>query len=516
MAPFTYRFTSVFNPKKFKEIVHSGHRYTVFYENSETYSCSLLDTFDNELMQAGRLLFKAEKLLFAFDMQTGQFAEQKVRRHWSFVSELDEGPIFNLLAGVSPLRALAPIGVVNVQKGQGNLLDDEGKTRVRLINLTLINGKKSATVGSSRPLRGYDRAHGDLKKWLSALDAIPCQDLVELYTSLGIAVSKYNPKPRLQLVAQDSIKKNTTIIIKTFLRVARANEDGVIADIDTEFLHDYRVSFRKIRSVLSLFKDVYSQEDSVRLKHDFSELMRQTNKLRDLDVYLLNKEEYYSLVPKTTHAGLAILFNGFEKERRAEHENVAQYLKSKAYRKQLKKWQTLFGNEDNLESGPKSGEFTSGFARRILLQRYKKVCKIARSIDATTEDEVVHQLRIHCKKLRYLMEFFTTLFPAEEIRQRIKSLKRLQDNLGRFNDYSVQQIFLKNVLAGQPAGNAKGIKVAESIGALTAMLHRLQNKERRQVMKNFERFDSPEIRESFDKLFKNEVIANENPGLLQQ
>ncbi len=516
MEPFTYRFASVFNPKKFKKIVHSGHRYTVFYENSEACSCSLLDTFDNELMQAGRLLFKTEKLLIAFDMKTGLFAEQKVQRRWSFVSELDEGPVHHLLAGISPLRALVPIALVNVWKGQGNLLDDEGKTRVRLINLTLINGKKSVTVGSSRPLRGYDRAHEELKKWLSTLGATPCQSLVELYTSLGVAVNEYNPKPRLQLAAQDSIKKNTTIIIETFLSVARANEDGVVADIDTEFLHDYRVSFRKIRSVLSLFKGVYSPEDCARLKCDFSELMQKTNKLRDLDVYLLNKEEYYSLVPTTTHAGLAILFNGFEKERRAEQKNVAGYIKSKAYRKQLKIWQTLFGNEDNIESGPESGEYTSGFARRILFKRYRNVCKIARSIDATTEDEVVHRLRIHCKKLRYLMEFFATLFPADEIRQRVKSLKRLQDNLGRFNDYSVQQIFLKDVLAGQPAGSAKGIKVAESIGALTAMLHRLQNKERRQVMKNFERFDSPEIRESFDKLFKNEVIANENPGLLQQ
>ncbi len=63
-----------------------------------------------------------------------------------------------------------------------------------------------------------------------------------------------------------------------------------------------------------------------------------------------------------------------------------------------------------------------------------------------TEDEVVHQLRINCKKLRYLMEFFAPLFPENEIKTLIKALKLLQDNLGNFNDYSVQQIFLRQVL----------------------------------------------------------------------
>ncbi|MCX8955640.1 CHAD domain-containing protein, partial [Ruegeria sp. NA] len=72
-------------------------------------------------------------------------------------------------------------------------------------------------------------------------------------------------------------------IIQTYLRVARQNEEGVIADIDTEFLHDYRVSLRKIRSVISLFKSVLSVAQTAELKRVFSDLMTRTVPLRDLD-----------------------------------------------------------------------------------------------------------------------------------------------------------------------------------------------------------------------------------------
>jgi hypothetical protein len=59
------------------------------------------------------------------------------------------------------------------------------------------------------------------------------------------------------------------------------------------------------------------------------------------------------------------------------------------------------------------------------------------------------------------------------------------------------------------------LKVAESVGALTAMLNRLQQKERRQVMKNFTLFDSSETRATLVKLFNTEEIVHENNSLLQ-
>jgi CHAD domain-containing protein len=114
------------------------------------------------------------------------------------------------------------------------------------------------------------------------------------------------------------------------------------------------------------------------------------------------------------------------------------------------------------------------------------------------------------------MEFFAPLFPAEEIRRLIKALKGLQDNLGKFNDYSVQQSFLAKVEAGDPRRGSEVLQVAQAIGGLTAMLYRLQTEERSQIMTNFARFDSEEIRADFDKLFYKEEGPDEDNCLLQQ
>jgi CHAD domain-containing protein len=48
-------------------------------------------------------------------------------------------------------------------------------------------------------------------------------------------------------------------------------------------------------------------------------------------------------------------------------------------------------------------------------------------------------LRIDAKKLRYLLEFFSELYPVETVRSLVKDLKRLQDILGGFNDMVVQR-----------------------------------------------------------------------------
>lgn len=504
MEPFTYFFSSAISSKKMRQKMPSGVRYNVNLEKGEAEEGLLLDTFDNELLLSGKILLQVGDRLWLQNLKSGLFAEQRAAAGWSFVTELEEGAVASQLDRVAKLRALIPVAAVVVRKDKGSILDDEGKTRVRFGNLVFIMGKKTAGIGITQPLRGYGKAHEDVEKWLLQLGGIPCSLATDLYNAIGVSDAFYSAKPVLQLSSKATVKKSAMTIINAFLGVSRRNEDGVVADYDTEFLHDYRVSLRKVRSVLSLFKGSFGEEDTNRLKSEFAELMQQTNKLRDLDVYLLDQKNYYSMVPTTTHAGLDELFAGLKKTRKAEHKKVVKYISAKKYLSQMEGLKKLFLKDENLGSGENSGKNGRVYGCQLILKRYKKVCKIARSIDKNTEDEVVHELRIHCKKLRYLMEFFTPFFPESEIKALVKSLKQLQDNLGRFNDYSVQQLFLKNILISEDYSSDKGLIVAESIGALTAMLYRLQCKERNLVMKNFRLFDSLEIRASFNELFNVE------------
>jgi len=503
MESFIFTFTSGNDLKKKYRRMEAGSPYDFAVTRGEKIDALLLDTFDNEIRLSGKFLLQTGPSLLLINFLNGEIAEQTAAK-WSFLTELEKGAVVRSLTRVSKFRAVIPVARLQIRRDRVLVLDDEGKTRVRLHGVSFFRKKKSLQIGITQSLRGYESAHTKLNKQLLGLGAVPCSKVVDIYSRLGIKLKNYSNKPDIAIASEDSIKISATTIIQTYIDVARQNESGIAADYDTEFLHDFRVSFRKVRSVLGLFKGVYGSEQVAQLKEEFAELMRQTNGLRDLDVYLLDRQNYFQLIPANSHEGLKIMFDVIAEKREEEHKKVCKMLKEKSYRQSMKRWGRLFENADNMTTGPEALRSSLYYLCRLISKRYKKVCKIARNIDETTADEVVHELRIHCKKLRYLLEFASPLFSKKKIKSLIKSLKVLQDNLGKFNDYSVQQVSLGMFMQESSLVGTKGIKVAESIGALTAMLYQLQCRERNLVMENFSRFDSEKTRASFAELFRIE------------
>lgn len=497
MTPNTFILTSAFPQKKIISLLEPGH--SLVCQSEAPVDVTILDTFDNNLYKSGKILLQIDDKILLIDTNTGIVVDQEGTAQMLCSPDITEGEVKEALGSISELRALLPITDVSFYRETRMLLDDEGKTVARLYSFSFQKDQRIVHLFLTQPLRGYNEEYTTL---LEAMQKI-CAEKTTLYNALGIETDAYSSKPELILEKDSPIKQTTKDIVTTFIGVARQNEAGIVDDHDTEFLHDYRVSLRKVRSAISLFKGVYDPETTTQLKEKFASLMQVTGRLRDLDVYLLGKQYYFSLVPQSMHEGLTIIFNLFEEERAQEHRNICVSLSGKKYLKQIKTLQESF-SKDRLTMGPLAETDTLTFADKLILKHYNKVCTVARKIDGDTNDEVVHELRIHCKKLRYLMEFFTPLFDEKKIKFLIKELKGLQDNLGRFNDYSVQQLSLSAFFADNHLKGKNLIKVAESIGALIAMLNLLQQKERGQVMENFTQFDSTEIRELFHNLFSTE------------
>ncbi|WP_416173464.1 CHAD domain-containing protein [Cypionkella sp.] len=276
----------------------------------------------------------------------------------------------------------------------------------------------------------------------------------------------------------------------------------MIGDLDTEFVHDYRVVLRKIRSVLSLFKGVYTKQLTDELKAKFSEMMEPTGRLRDLDVYLLEKQKFYDLLPQSQHSGLALMFKLFAEQRVTEITKLVRHLHSKSYKKEISRLEKLFNKPEKLKPGPKADMRALDYASALIWKRYSLVRKTADQLGPETDDAEVHALRIHCKKLRYLMEFFGPVFPKSEFKSLIKPLKQLQDALGLFNDCSVQQASLQDFLhKGGDWPNVVSLAVAQSVGALTAVLHHRQIEQRAKVIESFAQFNEPAMQETFRNLF---------------
>ncbi|MGB2691718.1 MAG: CHAD domain-containing protein, partial [Thermodesulfobacteriota bacterium] len=267
------------------------------------------------------------------------------------------------------------------------------------------------------------------------------------------------------------------LIFRNLLETMRVNEFGIIEDIDTEFLHDFRVAVRRTRSALSQIKAVFSVEDTIKFKDKFSVIGKATNELRDLDVYLLTEDSYKRMLPEDLRPGLDPLFDSLSEQREKAKKECSDYLRSDSYKNSIRTWEEFLDScESDPEIAPNSERPVIDLAKENIWKKYSRVTKLGKKIPTNTPDPEVHNLRIECKKLRYLLEFFTSLFPEEERKTAIKHLKKLQDNLGDFNDLYVQQQSLKKFLSQTDIGyDQSKQKTLAAAGGLVSVLYQRQN-----------------------------------------
>ena len=227
-----------------------------------------------------------------------------------------------------------------------------------------------------------------------------------------------------------------------------------------------------------------------------SDMAKATNRLRDLDVFLLDQNDYRAMLPANFQPGLDDLFKRLKRRRQQVWRKVTATLKKEEYLDSAQQLERRLKEPPDL-SARRSGTAIKKRVSRKILSQYQKIQRYGARIDAETPDEQVHELRIEAKKLRYLLELFAELFSYDQVRRLIKALKRLQDNLGRFNDYSSQCLFLESLL------RSPGIKTAErdAISGLIAVLFSKQKDEREQVVDMIADFSGTEIAEQFQHLF---------------
>ncbi|MCI0481614.1 MAG: CHAD domain-containing protein, partial [Candidatus Dadabacteria bacterium] len=273
-------------------------------------------------------------------------------------------------------------------------------------------------------------------------------------------------------------------------------------DIDTEFLHDFRVAVRRTRSALTLIRGIFPESVKEKFKAEFAGIGRKSNELRDLDIYLLRREEYTEMLPPALRAGLDPLFEIIAREREEAHREFVGELASDSYRRSIDAWER-FLNEPEAHGGalPGAGAPVIELAKLRIRKRYKKAIKLGKSIDGSSSDRDLHTLRIECKKLRYYLEFFESLFPAGEIREVIKHLKALQDNLGDYNDMHMQQERLKGYISKMNASENEGRDSIAAAGGLISELYMKQKQIRSEFHGRFGEFAGEEMKELFDNLF---------------
>jgi len=461
MQPDVFIFNDTVTPQILESFLKSSARVKWFH--GEVSSISWFDTFESALQKHGFYLHQQKGILTLEQAKPGQSVYSVGYKKQP--KKLSSIPVGGLNDALSPLlngRALMPILSVDLNILSFNFVDIDGKILAQGRLFDIVD-KTSLLI--LRTIRGYDAEVQAITKNIpSHLRATNIHEA--LFRLYKIRPSSYESKPVLNLSTFEGMAGALYEILHANFVVMRKNEDGIVKDIDIEFLHDFRIAGRRMRSALSLIKGVIKSEKAKTLKDSLKQLGAYTGPLRDLDVYLLKYDAYARLLPATwNQQELTRFFRGLKAARTRALTRLQKFLKSNEYQTIFDLWGAVFNTFDkHLKNDPPLRPKVS----KLIHEQFERLLHDGSALDASSKDEAFHELRIDAKKLRYLLEFFQSLYARADVEAAIKQLKFLQDNLGAFNDLSVQIEFLENQINRKKMqGDMPAIKTLSAIiGAL--------------------------------------------------
>ena len=419
------------------------------------------------------------------------------------LAALPAGPLRDRLAPVLEERALVAVARVRSRVLRAGVLNDDAKTVVRFaVEHSVVDGTALPGRLVVEPVRGYerdfDRVVARLREGLGLADAeVPLFDA---------AVTAAGGKPegvqsRVAFEPEPGTRSDVAAgqVLLLLLDVAEANVQGVLDDVDTEFLHDLRVSVRRARSVLRELKGVHPPGPWARLRTELKWVQTVTGPLRDLDVQLLEWDE----VAGPRGEELAPLLKLLDRRRAAELARVRRALRSRRFAAAMEAWRALALTPpaDDNEDRPRAALPIEAVAADRIRKVYRRMLRDGDRIDDDSPDEDLHELRKRGKELRYLLELFGSLFPDDVVKPTVKALKDLQDVLGHFQDRSVQTTALRadaTELAKQPGGPDAVLAAGLVISALEAD----QRDTRAHFAERFAAFSAPEERKIVKRTFR--------------
>ncbi len=219
--------------------------------------------------------------------------------------------------------------------------------------------------------------------------------------------------------------------LKHQYRLIRALEPGVIAGLDPEFLHQYRVNLRRSRaigeSVLAVVK-VPGLKGALR---GLKRRAQATSDLRDLDVFLASLAEHQTPLAPTAQPALQRWLSA---RREAAHQALCEQLSQDAYAEEMHAWRAFLSSKGFRKPLRK---LTSKRVQAVLAKRLTQHNRDLASLTAASPDGALHELRKGVKRIRYLSE----LHPKRH-RELLARLKQRQTLLGEFQDLCTWQAWI--------------------------------------------------------------------------
>lgn len=491
-----------------------GTAFGVREEPAEKIRRSFHDTFDWRILHAGGALIEDERRRpssLCWIASDGELLHGPIEAgKFSFAEDLPPGPFRDALRQAAGVRRIERKLRLRADSWRLTLTDDRGKGVVRLALLAgsvreLARGGGTASIDALlhvRSVRGYE-AH--FERALLLLEEATGEllreqhELSSLLRRLEIDPERTRSRFRMRLDTTMPAEVGVRRILLELARTMELNTEGTRRNLDSEYLHDFRVALRRTRSCLGQLRGALDARSLAPFVETFRDLGRITGIVRDLDVHLLHLPAYRAGLAAEERPALEPLEAWLTEKHRREQRRLARALASKLQLESMERWVAFLETEQagSSKAGPDGDRPLGELARERLRIAYERIVRRGSKLHAATPAAKIHRLRIDCKKLRYLLEFFHSLFDESQLDGAVGELKRLQDALGEFNDLDVQSASLRRIAQELIDAGECAAPTPIALGRLIERAEQRQRKLRARISERLQAFIGDEVRAKF-------------------
>lgn len=264
--------------------------------------------------------------------------------------------------------------------------------------------------------------------------------------------------PKFRLSGEQTVDQALATIFGTCSGNLIDNEEVCLQGRDTEGVHQMRVSVRRLRSSLKIFRPLMGPAIFDWVANDLKWLGSQLGPARDWDVFV--EETLVSMASAgIDETSIAVLGRRAEAKRRQAYEQVRETLTSTRYAQMVYRLTAFVALRGWLASPPEPEDPLlqplQETAGKLLHGPFKKLMKSGKGL-ADQDVASRHRVRIRVKQLRYAVDFLGGVFPGDETERFIEILRQLQDEFGHINDLAEAIRLteeLTDLVDGEPAND---------------------------------------------------------------
>lgn len=288
-----------------------------------------------------------------------------------------------------------------------------------------------------RPVSGKDKGYNKGQADVSPAPSLPSASSTSSTNGTGDATLTVR-----SLLPEYTVAERGRWLLRTYFHKMVSQEKGVKADKDIEFVHDMRVATRRIRALLPVIDVVAPKKDVRRLRKGIRDTARALGEVRDCDVFLDQIHRYLNGLPEGERPDLSPLIQSLQRDRAEARTHLLTALDSQRYER-FKRDFALFvtGSTESWNTALRVCDMAGSRIWRCYEELRAYETRVNFDDGHSNDSEVLHDMRIAGKHLRYLLDIFGTL-ESRHVKPVLEPLVALQNCLGVLQDISVAQEYL--------------------------------------------------------------------------